>query len=216
MNFLKRLISSVFLIFFLFYLFIAGKFEFVILLILFCLITIYEWLKLTQSIFDKLIGAIFIIFSFLTIYLIKENDNENNFNLFIFVILISISTDLGGYVFGKILKGPKLTKISPNKTYSGVLGAFIFSMTGSILFISFNNYIFLSKTNLHFIHFFFIVIVLSTFIQIGDLTISFYKRKANVKDTGGIIPGHGGLLDRIDGMIFSFPSAYFFFKLFEI
>ena len=116
-------------------------------------------------------------------------------------LFICISTDIGGYFFGKIFKGPKLTKISPNKTYAGMIGGFFFS----ILFILFYfNYIEHGVT----INLLIITILISSVSQIGDIIISYFKRLSKIKNTGNIIPGHGGLLDRIDGMIFAFPVYY--------
>ena len=116
----------------------------------------------------------------------------------IFVILICIFSDMGGYLFGKIFKGKKLTRISPNKTYSGSIGSFILSLIFSLLY---NNYF--ELTELH------IILILSTLIslicQLGDLFVSYIKRRASVKDTGNILPGHGGILDRIDGVLFALP-----------
>ena len=121
---------------------------------------------------------------------------------FIFSISICIFSDIGGYVVGKIIKGPKLTKISPNKTISGSLGSIYFSFIPLIVLnYFFPEIFFLTKTNLLF------CIEISIICQLGDLFISFFKRKAKVKDTGKLLPGHGGLLDRIDGIIFALPYA---------
>ena len=114
-----------------------------------------------------------------------------------------ILTDTGGFIFGKIFKGPKLTKYSPNKTYSGLLGSFILSLFLIPLNIFFN----LIEKNTYIELTFFILIV-SGASQMGDIFISYFKRISNIKDTGNLIPGHGGLLDRIDGMLFAFPIAY--------
>ena len=122
-----------------------------------------------------------------------------------FILIICVSTDIGGFVFGKILKGPKLIKISPNKTYAGVLGSYIFSLLSVFIFFrTMNNFDLIEFTGLLL----FFVIILSTVSQIGDLIISYFKRQSGIKNTGNIIPGHGGLLDRIDGMIFAFPLYY--------
>jgi len=135
------------------------------------------------------------------------------------IVLICVFTDIGGYVFGKIFKGPKLTKISPNKTYSGMIGGYLCS----IIFMSvyFNNLDFVSQiTNINltgkelYINNFILVIVISTVSQLGDIIVSYFKRLSKIKNTGKIIPGHGGLLDRIDGMIFAFPVTYLIFKIF--
>jgi phosphatidate cytidylyltransferase len=124
--------------------------------------------------------------------------------------LICISTDIGGYVFGKFFKGPKLTKVSPNKTYSGVLGGFLFTYLTIYIYSYFDIYFSFSLKII------FYSLILSAISQIGDLIISFFKRRSNIKDTGSIIPGHGGILDRIDGMIFVFPFAYITFDLIKI
>ena len=128
---------------------------------------------------------------------------------FLFIILICILTDLGGYTFGKIFKGPKLTKISPNKTYSGVVGSFLFSIVLGILFLGYIDNNLLEKDPIKIL---LGILLISLISQLGDLIISYFKRKAKLKDTGNILPGHGGLLDRVDGMIFAFP-IYYFIKL---
>ena len=118
----------------------------------------------------------------------------------IFLLLICISTDVGGYIFGKILGGKKFTKISPNKTYSGIIGSFILSIFfGSFFYLKFDEILILNQ---HFIIFIFVISLIS---QLGDLSISYIKRRAKIKDTGSILPGHGGVLDRIDGILFAIP-----------
>ena len=121
-------------------------------------------------------------------------------------MLIWISTDIGGYLFGKIIKGPKLTSVSPNKTYSGFIGGFIFAILSVILFFKL-SYLISDKFTLSN-KIFLLVVIISLVSQLGDITISYFKRLNDRKDTGKIIPGHGGLLDRIDGMIFAFPFSY--------
>ena len=152
----------------------------------------------------KLLGIIFLIFSFYSAYLTRE---ILGLYFFLFVILICISSDIGGYVFGNIFKGPKLTKISPNKTYSGVIGAFLFSLGSGLFFLQYIKSFFLVNERLET---FFYILLISLVSQIGDLVISYFKRKANLKNTGKILPGHGGLLDRIDGMIFVIPLSLIF------
>jgi len=157
-------------------------------------------------------GFIFIIFSFYTVYYLR-NEMFGDYIYFIIIVMICIFTDVGGYLFGKIFKGPKLIKISPNKTYAGMIGGYLCS----IMFISifFNNLDFFSQiTNISTtdkepsLDFFIFVIAISTVSQMGDITVSYFKRLSKIKNTGKIIPGHGGLLDRIDGMIFAFPAFY--------
>ena len=126
-----------------------------------------------------------------------QNQPDVSWNL-IFTMSICILSDIGGFIFGKFFKGKKLTKISPNKTYSGMIGSFILSIVFCIIYsytISFVDF----KT------IFLLTITISFICQIGDLFISFLKRKAKLKDTGNILPGHGGILDRIDGILFALP-----------
>ncbi len=123
----------------------------------------------------------------------------------LFSTLVTILSDIGGLVFGKIFKGRKLTKISPQKTVSGSIGSFIFSL--SLVPIFYNKLI---ENN--FILLIFITITISIIAQLGDLFISYLKRKAKVKDTSNLLPGHGGLLDRVDGLIFSAPLGVLLFN----
>ena len=128
-----------------------------------------------------------------------------SYNYFILILIICISNDLGGYLFGKIFKGPKLTKISPNKTYMGVFGSFFISILFLYIFLKLDL---LNKNVIFSYEIIIFTLLVSGISQIGDLIISYFKRISNIKDTGSIIPGHGGLLDRIDGMIFAFPFSY--------
>ncbi len=201
---LKRILSSIFLIPLIIYLIIKGSHLFTLFLIICFFLTIYEWHKMSKNIIYKFIGIIFLFISFYSAYQIRFSFG-NEYNLLFFILIICVSTDIGGFVFGKILKGPKLIKISPNKTYAGVLGSYIFSLLSVFIFFrTMNNFNLIEFTGLLL----FFVIILSTVSQIGDLIISYFKRQSGIKNTGNIIPGHGGLLDRIDGMIFAFPLYY--------
>ena len=196
-NFFKRLFSSIILLPLVFYIVFKGSYL-VILLTLVCLtIASYEWYLMSKKRSYKFHGYLFLIISFYTFYKIS-NEYMDTF----FVILICVSTDVGGYIFGKTLKGPKLTKISPNKTYAGMIGGYLLSLISIGMvsnLISYNNFNF---------KFFIIIIIISTVSQAGDILVSYFKRLSKLKNTGNIIPGHGGLLDRIDGMIFAFPTYY--------
>ena len=141
-----------------------------------------------------------LILSLFSVYYLRES-GEASFKLLIWVIILCVCSDIGGYVIGKTFKWKKITEISPNKTLSGVLGSFLFSLFS--LFIV-ENFSFTSSTFIQFLEpkFFFLAIILSLVAQIGDLTISFFKRLEEVKDTGSILPGHGGIFDRIDGLMF--------------
>ena len=126
--------------------------------------------------------------------------------LFFALLLCCIASDLGGYTIGKIFKGPKLTSISPNKTISGSIGSVLFS----IITLTFFLFLFYNAFNYKII---IIGAITSIFCQLGDLLFSFLKRKAKIKDTGNILPGHGGVLDRLDGIIIGVPSGFLFFNL---
>ena len=145
-------------------------------------------------------SLIYLVF-FSSIVFEGVSGDYKNFMLFIF--LICIFSDIGGFVFGKFFKGRKLTKISPNKTLSGSIGSFILSLLlVPFFYYNFENPEILNK-KLYFYIFF--VMLISLACQLGDIFISYVKRKAKVKDTGNLLPGHGGLLDRIDGMLLAIP-----------
>lgn len=134
--------------------------------------------------------------------------NYPNLKIFLFYsIAVCIASDIGGLIVGKTIKGKKLTKISPNKTISGSVGSFIFSTTMIPLFKQF-----LDNNNIYLLILFTLLISLTS--QLGDLLISFLKRKAKVKDTGELLPGHGGFLDRVDGIIFAVPMGLLLFIIF--
>tara|TARA_B100001057_G_scaffold487504_1_gene570332 strand:+ start:662 stop:1285 length:624 start_codon:yes stop_codon:yes gene_type:complete len=194
---LKRILSSIVLVPLTLFFIFAGSYYFIFFTIICFLIAFYEWNKMNKKFNFKVIGFIFLLFSFYTFY-----ENFSNTDLGLFVLLVCISTDIGGYLFGKIFKGPKLTKISPNKTYSGMIGGYFLSLIFLSYFFNWDN-------NQVTIYWFITTILLSTISQIGDIIISYFKRLSKIKNTGKIIPGHGGLLDRIDGMIFAFPLFYF-------
>ncbi|WP_440651320.1 phosphatidate cytidylyltransferase [Candidatus Pelagibacter sp. HIMB1495] len=148
-------------------------------------------------------GILYLIFSLYIVFLLRFAFT-NGLSLFIFVTIICILTDLGGFIFGKIFQGPKLIKYSPNKTYSGLLGSFVLSFC--IIPI---NFIFDFINGASILSLAIFTFIVSGTSQLGDIFISYFKRVSKIKDTGNIIPGHGGLLDRIDGMIFAFPLSYF-------
>ena len=208
----KRILSSLILIPLSFFFIIKGSYLFnFFLFICFCL-TIYEWHMMSKRKIYYLSGIIFLIFSFFLTYSLRNVSNEQSLLFFLFVITICISTDVGGYIFGNLFKGPKLTKLSPNKTYSGMIGSYFLAIISSLLLIKNSNLI-TGKTYDVTLELFVMVILISTTSQIGDLIVSFFKRLSKIKDTGNLIPGHGGLLDRIDGLLFAMPVAYIIFYL---
>ncbi len=198
----KRTLSSLILLPIVIFFIIKGSIYFYFLFIITFLICCYEWHNMSKKKSYYILGFIFLVISFFCIFKLRINP-EDNFLRFLIVTIICILTDIGGYVFGKFFRGPKLTKYSPNKTYSGAIGGYFFALL-SIPF--FQIYNFTDKMNL--LNLIIFVILLSTISQCGDILISYFKRISNIKDTGRIIPGHGGLLDRIDGMIFAYPFSY--------
>jgi len=206
----KRMLSSLLLIPIIILIVIEGNLIFNSFLTVCLIISIYEWHKIS---FNKLIfflGLIFLFFSFYFIFQIRNYSPDNNLNLFnfMFILILCISTDIGGYLIGKTLKGPRLTKISPNKTISGSLGSYFVSVISIYFYLKY-SYFFFEYSEILNLKFIMIILIISSISQAGDLLISFCKRKSNLKDTGNLIPGHGGLLDRIDGIIFAFPFFYF-------
>ena len=196
-EFFKRILSSIILLPLVFYFIISGSFITIFFIITCFVIACYEWNKMSKNMSYKIFGFIFLLFSFYSFYYLSME-------LFLlgFVIIICIATDLGGYFFGKIFKGPKLTIISPNKTYAGMFGGYLLSLISLLTIINFiDNPVSSFKL-------FITTIFLSTVSQVGDIIVSYFKRQAGVKNTGNLIPGHGGLLDRIDGMIFAVPTLY--------
>ena len=201
-EFFKRILSSILLIPLSLFIIINGSILFN-LFILFCLlITVYEWKMMVKKKVYKIFGIIFLILSFYTIYILRNKFDAEYFYV-LFIGTICVSTDIGGYIFGKVIGGPKLTSISPKKTYSGMIGGYSLSLMSIMYF---------NKDIVITIKLILIIFIISSISQLGDIFISYFKRLSNVKDTGRIIPGHGGLLDRIDGMIFAFPFSYLIFS----
>ncbi len=196
---IKRILSSIVLIPLTLFFIVKGSILFIFFISICFLITSYEWYLMSKNFFLYLIGQIFLILSFMSVYILRIEFSDYITTLLI--VIICISTDIGGYVFGKLFKGPKLTKFSPNKTYAGMFGSYFLALL-SVSMISFFEFDIMKLNQLLF------VIIISSVSQIGDIIISYFKRLSKIKDTGKIIPGHGGLLDRVDGMIFAFPFAF--------
>ncbi len=202
----KRIITSAFLILLIFLMFNSLHIMTAILLIMGTLSAI-EFLNLTNRIIkNKLnfffLNSIFIFYVsiFSISFFILYNFQQSKFILLI-LLIGCISSDIGGYLFGKILKGPKLTKISPNKTIAGALGSFVLTCT-------FMSGLIYYKTNIFNFSIIFTGLLTSFFCQLGDLFFSYLKRKAKLKDTGNLLPGHGGILDRLDGVFFGIPFGF--------
>ena len=171
------------------------------------------------SVFRKKIIILFLnlvlILSLFCIYYLRDQGAQS-FVLLLWVIILCIFSDIGGYILGKTFKWKKLTKISPKKTLSGVAGSFAFSLF-SLFIMEFvkQSVHYFSGSFINFLlpKFFFLAIIFSLIAQIGDLTISYFKRLENIKDVGKILPGHGGIFDRIDGMMFVIILAFILYQL---
>tara|TARA_Y100000816_G_scaffold188221_1_gene136971 strand:+ start:1435 stop:2097 length:663 start_codon:yes stop_codon:yes gene_type:complete len=213
----KRILSSIVLIPTALFFIIKGTYYFNSFILICFFISIYEWHNISKKKQYKIPGIIFLILSFYSAYYFR-NEFYEEYLSFIMIIFICIFTDIGGYIFGNLFKGPKLTKISPKKTYSGVIGGYLFSIIFMAAFLNYANE-FSEITNINVkanelsFNGFILTIFISTVSQLGDIAVSYFKRKSKIKDTGKIIPGHGGLLDRIDGMLFAFPSSYLLVQL---
>ena len=212
---LKRSISSLFLMCFVFLSALINDYIFLSILFIVVIFSWIEWIKIIEKIKFKKVYRIIHIILFLIYLLMAFIVCFNVFLIdkyfFLTILMICIFSDVGGYVFGKTFGGKKLTKISPNKTISGSIGSFVLSYVGFfVIYIYFSDLLFvrLQIEALVFIPFF-----ISLICQLGDLLISYYKRKAKIKNTGNIIPGHGGLLDRIDGTIFALPIGFIIISL---
>ena len=199
----KRIFTSILLICLLISMFVYN-YIFIVILIIFGTIIWVELSNLFIKIFKNnylktLVSFLVLIYIFYILWLSMISFQSNDTKIILlYTILICIMSDIGGYLFGKIFKGKKLTKISPNKTISGLIGAFVFSL---LLLIVLNFTI----ENLNLIKYLILTLAVSGTSQLGDILISYIKRKAKVKNTSNILPGHGGLLDRVDGIIFAIP-----------
>ena len=212
----KRIITSIILFLIAIFCILLHKFVFVLMLIVTLFVCFNEWRDINYKYFKKkqhnnwkyffvqFVGLVY-LFIFLSTSIALRGNNSESIAFFIIILCICIFSDIGGYVFGKVIGGKKLTKISPNKTISGSLGSFIFSILPALLF-NLQNYTGVSfeilSINIA------LCLIVSLVCQLGDLLISYFKRLNKVKDTGTILPGHGGLLDRIDGLIFAIPTVY--------
>ena len=214
-NLKKRIATSVLLISLLILMFLY-TYVMIVFLIIIAIISWIEFYALISKIIKKnnlkdkflrflyktlslfyLSGLVYLIFAI-------ESGYSNLKIYLLYSVLVAIMSDLGGLIFGKILKGKKLTKISPNKTISGSIGSFIFSASLIPFFYKF-------QIDHALLSILVITIIISATSQLGDLFISLLKRKAKVKDTSDLLPGHGGVLDRIDGIIFAIPLGIYLF-----
>ena len=210
-NLQKRIITSLFVLPLSFFFIIKGGHLLLSFLLFVFFLANYELFSVFSKKFTILFIDLILISSLFIIFYLSVK-SEVTFLLLVWVIILSICSDVGGYIFGKTFKWKKLTKISPKKTFSGVFGSFIFSMFS--LFII-NNLNIEGSESINFLEvkFFFMSIIFSLVAQLGDLTISYFKRLENIKDAGKILPGHGGIFDRIDGLMFVLIITIIFYKI---
>ena len=210
-NFLLRILSTIVIIPLAFILLFLGNFYSAIFIFICYLMMIYEWLYITKDI-DRnkaylICGFIYITISAFTFYVVAKYATS----ILFFIIITVILFDTFSYIFGKIIKGPKIAKkISPSKTWSGFLLGIFFTLISV-------HYLLQLTTNEDLILWFdeikifdFLTFFLCILAFVGDLLVSFVKRRGKVKDSGKIIPGHGGILDRVDGLLFILFVASFF------
>jgi len=214
----KRIITSVILFLIVGSSVLINKVIFLVVLSVISILSFYEWSYINNKYlkskkknikYIKGFGLTYIAIFYISSIIIYTEESKF---FFIFLILVCAFSDIGGYIFGKLIGGFKLTKISPNKTVSGCIGSFLFSLIPLFLF-DYKNF-FLLDLVLSFYNILF-CLVISLSCQIGDLIISYFKRLNKVKDTGKILPGHGGFLDRIDGIIFAIPAALVLLEIYS-
>tara|TARA_B100000029_G_scaffold348954_1_gene341334 strand:- start:823 stop:1473 length:651 start_codon:yes stop_codon:yes gene_type:complete len=204
-NFIKRIFTSIILLTILLICIFLNKYSWLILLIIASILSFFEFNGLLNKIWKnkkyyKFFFQIF-CFSYLLLFIISGNIlYQQGLNLTLFILFVCIFSDIGGYIIGKIIGGKKLTKISPNKTVSGSIGSLFFSTIPVFFYNIYDSHAFPITINIIILS-----LIISLTCQIGDLLISYFKRKAKVKDTGFLLPGHGGILDRMDGILFALP-----------
>ena len=208
----KRITTSVILFLLTIFCIFINPYVFIIAIIIVSYLSWYETNYLINSINKSVTNWQHVAFNLITLFYAFGIFTVSAIGLyfllspvfFLYVLSVCICSDIGGYIIGKNIGGKKLTKISPNKTISGSLGSFCFSMLPLLVFNNFDKF----EYSLYSIDNFLFCLKVSLVCQLGDLFVSYFKRKAKVKDTGRILPGHGGILDRIDGIIFAVPFVF--------
>ena len=209
----KRIISAAIIAPFFLFSMIYGGWPLIIWLSISFVLSFYEWFNISKktAFFQPclVLGIIYMVLSYSSFYILRDMYSINVLLVFIGMIWAS---DTGAYFTGKTIGGPKLIQaISPNKTWSGFGGALIFpALLGIIWYLIFGFYSEFDDRSLYTNLLILIVlgVVTGSAGQAGDLIVSFVKRQAGVKDTGNLIPGHGGLLDRIDSMLLGTPIFF--------
>ena len=202
----KRIITSIILIAIVLNCLFVNNFSWLLLLTMVSFICWFEFINLGKKIWKRktiLLLPIICSFLFLSLFTYTAYGYRIEYGVvgILYLLGICIFSDIGGYIIGKSIGGKKLTEISPNKTVSGSFGSFLFSLfpLGIAMVLGYEE-----SSSEKIILF---CLLVSLACQIGDLIISYFKRLAKVKDTGKILPGHGGMLDRVDGVIFAIPAT---------
>ena len=229
-NLQKRILTSLVILPLSFFFVVKGGYFLTFFLIFVLLAGMYELFSVFKKKINILLLGSVLILSLFSIYYLRNDHYYSIYHLY-WVIILCIFSDVGGYVFGKIFKGKKITKISPHKTFSGVFGSFLFSLLWLAIAHELDKswrfhaffYGHLSENfpgagglwPMYFfsIKYFILTIIFSMIAQTGDLTISYFKRLEKIKDTGKILPGHGGILDRIDGLMFVIILTFILYNL---
>jgi len=210
---IKRVFTSLAILPVLIYSKVYSGIYLIIFLLIIYFLSFYEIIKNTRNLLFIFFSNILLVLSFYSFYFLRGND-ELSLIVFLWILISTFLSDVGGYIFGKIFKGKKLTKISPNKTYSGSIGSIALSLTSLILLNS-TQHFFLNENLINFyqLKYLFLTILISIVCQFGDLYVSYWKRKINIKNISNILPGHGGVLDRIDGLIFVLIFSFLIKKI---
>ena len=205
---ISRILTSIILLPVLIYSSYYSGYYFILFLCFVYVLSFYEIIKNTKNVIFNLNANIVVILSLYFFYDLRGSSDYSLVTIY-WILSATFLSDIGGYLFGKIFKGKKITKISPNKTYSGSIGSIILSLT-SLAFLNLLQTFFLNENLINFYQtkYLILTILISIVCQCGDLYISYWKRKFNIKNISNILPGHGGVLDRIDGLIFVLIFAF--------
>jgi len=210
---IKRIFTSLVILPILIYSSYYSGLYFIIFLGFMYFLSFYEIIKNTKNLLFNIVSNVILIFALYSFYNLRGDTNLSLITTY-WVLLATFLSDIGGFVFGRIFKGKKLTKISPNKTYAGSIGSIILSLA-SLILLNAGQHFFLNDNLINFyqLKYLFLTILISIVCQFGDLYVSFCKRKINIKNISNILPGHGGVLDRIDGLIFVLIFSFLIKKI---
>jgi phosphatidate cytidylyltransferase len=210
---INRILTSIALLSVLLFCSYYSGFYFIIFLSIIYFVSSYEIIRNSKSLLFNFFSNIILILALFSFYYLRGSANYSLIIIY-WILASTFLSDIGGYVIGKTFKGKKLTKISPNKTYSGSIGSFFFSIISLPAINLFQQFL-LNMTLIDFyqLKYFLLTITISIVCQLGDIFVSFWKRKIKIKNISNILPGHGGVLDRIDGLIFVLIFSFILNKI---